>query len=186
MKRVIILCDLSVMCITLSQAQASVQYTQVQLAPRYTAVQLTEMHLVDDSLRAMHILSKPVNEAKQIDQEPNWDAISKSILNTTIVVSPHTAGEHIVKPNAVDADRNITRAKIYYYYGSNWPVFCSALIHYTEAFEDHTDAELMNKNAKMILENSTNPIDLKAAANWVKNFSAYKDTYVALLSRAKQ
>jgi hypothetical protein len=89
-------------------------------------------------------------------------------------------------------DRSVTKAKIYYYYGKDWPLFSSALVHYTEVYENKDDLPLMNKNAKMVLQNSQRVEEWKAAAGWVKHAMdkepsdhGYKDTYDALTTKIK-
>jgi len=84
-------------------------------------------------------------------------------------------------------DRTVTKAKIYYYYGKDWPLFSKALVHFTEAYEDKENLKLMNENAKMVLQFSQDPDELKAALAWVKHAvdkepgnASYKETYDAL------
>jgi lysophospholipase L1-like esterase len=66
-------------------------------------------------------------------------------------------------------DRNITRGKIYYYFGRDWALFCAAIVHYTEAYENKNDASLMHENADFILIYSTDPKEWKTAQGWVKH-----------------
>lgn len=56
-------------------------------------------------------------------------------------------------------DRNITKAKIYYFYRRDWAQFSTTPVQYTDKYEFRDSLVLMNKNAKMILENSANPAD---------------------------
>lgn len=121
------------------------------------------------------ILHQVIYPAIQQPQEPDW-----KVLRTTIVT----------RYNDSYADRNVTKAKIYYFYGKDWVQFCSALVQYTQAYEFKDDLALMNKNAKMVLGHSQNPADWKAAQGWVKYASekapsneGYKATYDALTEK---
>ena len=75
-----------------------------------------------------------------------------------------------------DAERAINKAQIYYYFGKDWPKFCSALVRYTEKYEDKNDAKLMNKNAQFILQHSENPAEWKVAQNWIAGATAKDPT----------
>jgi hypothetical protein len=102
-------------------------------------------------------------------EAPDWEKLKQAIAE---------------KYDAVTADRTITKAKIYFYYGKDWPTFCAGIVHYTDNWELPNDYSLLNKNAKMILENSTDPAQLKEAQKWAKmamdgdaNNADYKTTY---------
>jgi hypothetical protein len=114
---------------------------------------------------------KPAEQAAN-GQEPNWTAISQ------LVRASYTD---------VQTDRAITKSKIYYYYGKDWAQFSTAIVHYTDAYENKDDGELMNKNAKMILDHSQDPKECKAALAWIQRAldkapdnSSYKATRDAL------
>jgi len=103
---------------------------------------------------------------------PNWVAISQQARASY---------------TDVQTDRAITKAKIYYYYGKDWAQFSTAIVHYTDAYEDKNDGALMNKNAKMILDHSQDPKEWKAALGWIQHAlekspdnSTYKATRDAL------
>jgi len=107
--------------------------------------------------------------------QPDW-----KVLRTTIVTQYGDAY----------ADRTITKAKIFYYYSKDWPQFSSALVQYTNNYEYRDSLPLMNMNAKMVLDHSNNPGDLKAAQAWIKYASdknpsneEYKATYDALSAK---
>jgi hypothetical protein len=91
------------------------------------------------------------------------------------------------KYNATIADRVITRAQLYRDYGKDWPAFCSALIHYTDTYEDRKDLNLLDKNARMILENSNDKDCLQAVLRWSRQTlvaepanAAYRSTYTLI------
>ncbi|HTI93150.1 MAG TPA: hypothetical protein VL727_21270 [Puia sp.] len=114
-------------------------------------------------------------EQQAATNEPAWAAIGQQIRMTY---------------SETQADRALTKAKIYYYYGKNWPHFSTALVHYTETYEDKYDFPLMNKNANFVLTYSANPREWQAAQAWVKTAvdkepgnSAYKTTYDSLTAR---
>jgi len=86
------------------------------------------------------------------------------------------------KYSAYYADKNVARAKIFYNWGKDWPAFATAIVYFTNKYEDKSKAELMSKNAKMVLDYSINPAELKSAANWVKDTD--KSTHDALLAKA--
>jgi hypothetical protein len=93
--------------------------------------------------------------------------------------------------DATYSDRTITSAKIYYYYGKDWPLFSIVLVRYTDTYEDKENLKLMNKNEMMILQYGTNPAELKAATAWVKHAvdkepsnTAYQETYSALAAKS--
>jgi hypothetical protein len=121
------------------------------------------------------IMKDILRPALQQGSEPDW-----RVLRTTIVA----------KYGDSYADRNITKASIYYYYDRDWAAFCTALVQYTQNYEYRDSLTLMNKNAKMILDHSANPADWKAAQTWVKyaadrnpSNEEYKATYDALTAK---
>ena len=129
-----------------------------------------------DSIIMTDIVNPSVNKSRQQNETPDW-----AFLTTTVTG----------KYDATYADRTITKARIYYYYGQDWALFSTAIVHYTEAYEDKENLKLMNKNAKMILQYSTNPAELKAATAWVKHAvdkepsnTAYQETYSALAAKS--
>ncbi len=122
----------------------------------------------------IHTIIQPA-EDQAATNEPAWGAISQQIR----MVYSET-----------QADRALTKAQIYYYYGRNWPRFSTALVHYTETYEDKYDFPLMNKNANFVLTYSANPREWRAAQVWVKaavdkepGNSTYKTTYDSLTAR---
>ena len=109
------------------------------------------------------------------DDAPNWEAFGDEIN---------------AKYGKFYVDRAVTKAKIFYYYGKDWPTFSKSLVHYTEAFENKDDLKLMNKNAKMVLKYSQDPEDWKAAMGWMKHVvdkepgnAEYKETYDGLMAK---
>jgi hypothetical protein len=69
----------------------------------------------------------------------------------------------------VQTDRALTKAKIYYYYGKDWAQFSTAIIHYTDRYENKDDGKLMNTNANYILQRSQSPAEWKAALGWIQH-----------------
>jgi len=96
------------------------------------------------------------------EQEAGEDAADWAALVQTITQ----------KYDAVTADRTITKAKIYYYYGKDWPAFCAGIVNYTDHYELANDYPLLDKNAAMILKNSDDAAQLKEALRWSKSASA--------------
>ena len=106
----------------------------------------------DKTIRAQ-IIKPFIAAADQQGQAPDW-----KVLRTTIVA----------QYSDTYADRTITKARIIYYYGKDWPQFSSALVEYTAKYEYRDSLSLMNLNAKMVLDHSDNPAELKAALAWAK------------------
>jgi len=134
-------------------------------------------HKLDDQTLANDktIMHEIIQPALQQHQEPDW-----AVLRTTITT----------RFDAGYADRNVTKAKIYCCYGKDWARFSSALVQYTKNYEWKDSLSLMNKNAKMILDNSNNPEDWKAAQSWAKyavdknpSNDTYRATYDALTAK---
>lgn len=131
--------------------------------------------VANDNVIMHEILAPALKTAREQNQAPDW-----SILHTTIAT----------RFDAGYADRNITKAKIYFFYGRDWSQFSSALVQYTQNYEYRDSLPLMDKNARMILEHSSNPADWKAAQSWAKYASdknpsndTYRATYDALTAR---
>lgn len=106
-------------------------------------------------------------------EDPQWGALVQKIKES------HTG---------IEADRAVHKAQIYYYYGKNWPKFCSALVIYTDSYEDKNDFKLMDKNANMVLLRSNEVADFQKAAAWMMPATntgndAYKKTYEALIAK---
>jgi hypothetical protein len=85
--------------------------------------------------------------------EPNWASIESQVRASY---------------SDIQTDRAITKARIYYYFNRDWAKFSSAIVLYTDAYEDKRDAGLMNKNAGFILRYSQNPKEWRAALGWVQ------------------
>lgn len=123
------------------------------------------------------IINSIIRPAEQSagNQEPNWTAIEAQVKASY---------------SEVQCDRAITKARIYHYYGRDWAKFSNALVHYTEAYEDKSDAALMNKNARMVLDHSENLAEWRTALDWIRHAldkdpenSACKATKAALEAR---
>lgn len=108
-------------------------------------------------------------------EAPDWDALTQTITQ---------------KYDAVTADRTVTKAKIYFFYGKDWTAFCDGIVHYTDNWELANDYKLLNGNANMILKNGTNQAQLKEAQKWAKmaldgdsSNTDYKTTYQAITDK---
>jgi hypothetical protein len=128
----------------------------------------------DKTIRAQ-IIKPFIAAADQQNQPPDW-----KVLRTTIVA----------QYGDTYADRTITKARLIYYYGKDWPQFSSMLVQYTNNYEYRDSLPLMNMNAKMVLDHSDNPTNLKAALSWAKYASdknpsneEYKTTLDALTAK---
>ncbi|HXB07667.1 MAG TPA: hypothetical protein VNW04_11135 [Puia sp.] len=108
------------------------------------------------------------------------DSVDKIIINSIIKPAEQAAGDQAPNWAALEAqikasysdvqtDRAVTKAKIFYYWSKDWPQFSTALVHYTDVYEDKEDFKLMDKNAKMVVDHSTNLRDWKAALTWVQH-----------------
>jgi hypothetical protein len=95
----------------------------------------------NDSIILADVILPLVGRATNAHEIPDWQVLGQDISTKY--------GDNYV-------DRNVTKAKIYYYYGKDWRLFSQSLVHYTEAYEDKEDFKLMNKNAKMVLQYSQN------------------------------
>src|ERR1700749_2995447 len=71
-----------------------------------------------DSLIKVQLIDPARKSASPGD--PDWDALTKAITT---------------KYDAITADRTVCKAKIYYYYSKDKAVFCTNIIHYTDAYE---------------------------------------------------
>jgi hypothetical protein len=131
--------------------------------------------LHNDSIVMSQVIRPFLKSAAQSTGLPDWKMLRTSIAT---------------RFDDTYADRNVTRARIYYYYNRDWSQFCKAIVQYTQAYEYRDSLSLMNMNAKMILDHSTDPDDWKAAHSWAKYASEkdpansnYKTTCDALAAR---
>ena len=134
-------------------------------------------YLRNDSIILADMINPQERDAQSNGQEPDWEGMRANIL---------------LKYDGVAADRAVTKARIYYYYSKDWALFATAIVHFTEAYEDKEDLNLMNKNAKFILRYSQNPKEWKMAQAWVKHAvdkdpsnAGYKETWDALEAKIK-
>ena len=130
-----------------------------------------------DSMVIAEMIDPAVNEAKGNSQEPDWEGLRAQVT---------------LKYDGSVADRTVTKARIYFYFGKDWSLFSTAIVHYTELYENKENLKLMNKNAKFILQYSQNPTEWKTALGWVRHAvekdpsnTAYKETYEALGAKVK-
>ncbi|WP_288883954.1 hypothetical protein [Pedobacter panaciterrae] len=77
--------------------------------------------------------------------------------------------------------------KLFFYYGKDWKAFASAIVNYTEKYEDTANLATINTNANFVLEYSANKEELAKALAWSKKLvekesdnADYKKTYEAL------
>ena len=132
----------------------------------------------NDSVILADIILPMISKSSGTQDVPDWQALGADIRTRY--------GDSYV-------DRTVTKARIYYYFGKDWPLFSKALVHFTEAYEDKDNLQLMNKNAKMVLKYSQNPDEWKTATSWIKHAMEkdpdngdYKDTYNALAAKIKK
>jgi hypothetical protein len=161
MKKIFSVFLTSFLCATLAHAQADHK--------------LDSQTLANDETIKTEILRPALKTAREQNQAPDWN-----VLHTTIQT----------RFDASYADRNTTKAQIFFYYGRDWARFSTALVQYTDKYEWRDSLSLMNLNAKMILANSTNPTDWKAAQAWAKyatdknpSNGNYRATYEALTAK---
>jgi|ERR1700722_3096102 len=131
---------------------------------------LTKENIQKDSVIKTDIIDPAVSGAG--GEAPDWKALT---------------GEITKKYDDVYADRTVTKAIIYFTYGKDWPAFTAAIVKYTVKYEDPENLKLMNKNAKFILQYSTDKKELETASGWSKHTvdkertnEDYKKTYDAL------
>ena len=130
-----------------------------------------------DSMVIAEMITPAVNDAGQTGQAPDWEGLRASVT---------------VKYDDKIADRTVTKARIYFYYGKDWSMFCTAIVHYTEKYENKENLKLMDKNAKFIMKYSQDPAEWKAAEGWIRHAvekdpsnAAYKETYEGLTAKIK-
>ena len=136
---------------------------------------LDSQTVANDKVIMHEILSPALKSARAQNQQPDWN-----VLRTTITT----------RFDASYADRNITKSRIFFFYGRDWAQFSTALVQYTQQYEWKDSLNLMNMNAKMVLDHSQNPADWKAALSWAKYASdknpsndTYRATYDALSAK---
>lgn len=123
------------------------------IAVRGTGQDKAALNRVDSTIIAQVI--KPAEQEAQMNKtEIDWEGLRKKISE---------------KYSSTEADRSVTKAEIYYYYYRDWPKFSTAIVHYTEAYEDKDDSKLMNKNAQFILQHSDNKDEWKTALTWIQH-----------------
>jgi hypothetical protein len=131
--------------------------------------------LASDKTISHEIIQPALQTARAQNQEPDW-----KVLRTTIATRFDTSY----------ANRNITKARIFFFYGRDWAQFSTALVAYTNQYEWRDSLSLMNTNAKMVLDHSQNPAEWKTAQSWAKYASEknpsndeYRATYDALTAK---
>src|SRR5947209_5726932 len=88
---------------------------------------------------AIHSIILPAEKAAGAEA-PDWAAITRTVTK---------------QYDAVTADRTVTKAKIYFYYNKDWGQFCAGIVNYTNHYELADDYKLLNLNAGMIAQYST-------------------------------
>jgi hypothetical protein len=131
----------------------------------------------NDSVILQSIIMPAIQTSGQQSQVPDWKALRATIVG---------------RYDDSYGDRNVTKAKIYYFYATDWAQFSTAIVEYTQKYEFKDSLSLMNMNAKMILQHSESPAEWKAAQSWAKYASDrnpsnddYKATYEALSTKLK-
>ena len=87
----------------------------------------------------------------------------------------------------------MTRAKLFYYYSKDWVKFATAIVEYTEKYEDKSNLKTMNTNAGFVLQYSTDKSELEKALGWSRltlekapDNSEYLKTRDALIEKLKK
>ena len=131
-----------------------------------------------DSVIKVQIIGPFEQTATEHGATPDWVELTKQIA---------------AKYDNAFADRLTNKAQIYYDYGKDWPAFTNALVRYTEKYEDHNNLPLLNKNAKMVLQFSTDKKELETALTWSKKTvdrepgnTDYQATYKVLLAKVSK
>jgi hypothetical protein len=142
----------------------------VTISKRATATSTTVSADANDKLIKETIIDKMVNAAG--GKLPDWKAITNTVAE---------------KYDAVTADRTVTRAKLFFYYSKDWKAFATAIVNYTEKYEDKSNLETINTNAGFVLEHSDDKAELAIALTWAKvlvekepDNSDYQSTYKRL------
>ncbi|MGZ3874943.1 MAG: hypothetical protein ACXVJD_18625 [Mucilaginibacter sp.] len=104
-----------------------------------------------DSVIKVQIIDPFERAAAEQQETPDWAELTKQITD---------------KYTAAFADRIVNKAQIFYDYGKDWAAFTAALVSYTEKYEDHNNLPLLNKNAGMVAQFSTDKKDLETALGW--------------------
>lgn len=128
---------------------------------------LDDKAVANDKVIKDEILRPALQDARAEGKEPDWN-----VLRTTITT----------RFDGTYADRNIIKAKIFFFYSRDWAQFSTALVQYTQNYEWRDSLSLMDKNARMILDHSQNPAEWRAAQSWAKYASdknPSNDTYRA-------
>lgn len=141
----------------------------------HAQTKLTKENIQKDSIIKVEIIDPAITDAQ--GDAPNWSSLTTEITQ---------------KYDAVYADRTVTKAQIYYDYGKDWPVFSTAIVRYTEKYEDHNNLKLLNYNAGFILKYSTDKKELETAMGWSKHTvekepgnADYEKTYDALKAKTE-
>ena len=144
------------------------------LAKAQTGVHSPEVRAKDSTVMK-DIFEPMAAEAANNETTPDWSG-----LKTTLTA----------KYGADYAERFTWEAKVYFDYSRDWPAFCTALIYYTNTYESMDDLRRLNINAKMILDNSSDPQQLQTALGWSKRTvdkdsanADYQKTYTALQAK---
>ncbi|MEJ2884803.1 glycoside hydrolase family 2 protein [Pedobacter sp. GR22-6] len=154
----------------------SVEVTSPTGGSTEVAAPVQDFKILDDKIKA-ELVDPVVNKAKESDSTPDWAAITKSIT---------------AKYDATAADRNVTRAKLFFYYSKDWKQFASAIVNFTEKYEDRTNLQTLHTNANFVLEHSTDQSELRKALAWAKTLvekepqnDDYKKTLTGLSEKVK-
>jgi hypothetical protein len=135
-----------------------------------------DIKAVDEKLKA-ELIDPAIAKANEAGAAPDWTALTKTVA---------------AKYDAVTAERNVTRAKLFFYYGKDWKAFASAIVVFTEKYEDNSNLPTMLTNANFVLEHSTDKAELAKALAWANmlvekepNNEDYKKTLEGLKEKIK-
>jgi hypothetical protein len=123
------------------------------------------------------IIDPAIAKATAAGNEPDWGALTKVVTE---------------KYDSVYAGRTVTRARIFYYYSKDWPQFATAIVEYTEKYENKDDDKTMNTNANFVLKYSNDKKELQTALGWAKILldkepgnNEYKKTFQELQNKVR-
>jgi hypothetical protein len=121
---------------------------------------------------------EPNLKKSQPESQSDWDEIQQALLQNY---------------DPISAQRAVLKAQISYYYYIDWPAYCKALTLFTNLYEDHADAEQLNRNAISILLHSNTESELTSALAWSENTvsidnsnAEYQRTTKAIQERIKK
>ena len=118
-----------------------------------------------------------MNGIKTNTKKPDWEQLNKAFTE---------------KYNAEYASKTVNIAKLFIYYNNHREKFASAIVEYTEIYQDVIDLKTMNTNANYVLQYSSDKKELRKALDWCRSTleiapdnSEYQKTRDALIEKLK-